>query len=180
LDHRKKDDLSFEDWIGKDWVRNAQTQRIAGSASAAAAIDIIERRSMFVGLTERFDESMVLLKALRAGDLDIDYARVNVAKRDTVAKDLLATPHTRQLLLEANREDLDLYEFVGREIYPRFQREFGPTLDADVAAYGEARRERFDRWHMVGYRLKQHLVHKPLLSMYRRHALRPIVEKLLG
>ncbi len=180
LDHRKRDDLSFEDWIEKDWVRNAQTQRIAGSASAAEAIEIIERRGMFVGLTESFDESMVLLKALRAEDLDIGYERVNVAKRTTLANELLAAPDTRQMLLEANREDLDLYGFVGREIYPRFQQEYGPTLDTDVAAYREGRRERFDRWNMLRYRLKQHLLHKPLLSVYRQPRVRPVVEKLLG
>ena len=76
-------------WIDEDWVRNAQTQRIAGVPDAHEAIRVIEEKEMFVGLTERFDESMVLLKALKADDLDISYAHVNVAKRNTVAAGLL-------------------------------------------------------------------------------------------
>ena len=60
LGHRKRKDLIFEKWIQGDWVRNAQTQRIAGTANASDAISIIDKREMFVGLTEFFDESLVL------------------------------------------------------------------------------------------------------------------------
>ena len=48
-------------------------------------------------------------KRLRAPDLDIRYAPVNVAKGSNIAKDLLADPHTRAMLVEANRADLELY-----------------------------------------------------------------------
>ena len=71
LDHRKRSDLSFEEWIQKDWARDAQTQRIGGTADANDAIAVIRRKNMFVGLTEAFDESMIVLRALRAPDLDI-------------------------------------------------------------------------------------------------------------
>jgi hypothetical protein len=72
---------------------------------------------MFVGLTERFDESMVLLRALVAPDLDIRYERANVAKSSRIAKELLSDPVTRQMIVEANQGDLELYEYVLRELY---------------------------------------------------------------
>ena len=78
---------------------------------------MIESREMFVGLTERFDESLVLLRALRAPDLDIDYEAVNVARRNSIASDLLSNPGTRQAIVEANREDLELYSYVEAELY---------------------------------------------------------------
>ena len=118
-------------------VRDAQTQRIGGTTSAADAIATIEKREMFVGLTERFDESMVLLRALVAPDLDIRYERANVAKSSRIAKELLSDPVTRQMIVEANQGDLELYEYVLRELYPRFQR---------VRRRARGRRDRVRRW----------------------------------
>ena len=46
----------------KRWTRLPNT---AGCFTADDAIRVIERRQMFVGLAERFDESMILLQALR-------------------------------------------------------------------------------------------------------------------
>jgi hypothetical protein len=180
LDHRDRHDLSFEEWIEKDWARNAQTQRIGGTTDAADAIGVIERKDVFVGLTERFDESMVLLKGLRAGDLDIAYEPVNVARRNTLAGDLLGDERSRGLLEEANEADLELYRYVVEDLYPRFRREYGPALDADVAAYRSGQRGRFDRTKVARYRLKQHGLHKPLLNLYRRPWSRPAVDRLLG
>lgn len=178
LDYRKKDRI-FEDWIQKDWVRNAQTQRIGGTSDASDAIAMIEKKEMFVGLTERFDESMVLLKALRAPDLDIRYAPVNVAKSSSVAKELLSDSATRQMIVDANRADIELYEYVRAELYPTFQRGFGPSLDDAVARAG-ALPGRFNRRNLALCWLKQRGVHRPLLRVYRARRNREPVEPVLG
>lgn len=165
LDYRKKRGLVFEEWIRKEWVRDAQTQRIAGTTNVDDAIALIDKKEMFVGLTERFDESMVLLRALRAPELDINYAPMNVAKSSRVAKDLTADPVTRRMIVEANEADLALYEHVRREVYPALQREYGPTLDDGVAAYAAARRG-FNRRNLAMYGLKHRAV-KTLLRLDR-------------
>ena len=180
LDHRKKQHLVFEEWVQKDWVRDAQTQRIAGTANASDAIAIIEKKGMFVGLTERFDESMVLLKALRASDLDIGYSRVNVAKRSELAKQLLSDPATRTMIVEANQADLELYEYVQRELYPTFQREYGPSLGDAVTEYEKTRRGRFNRRNLALYGLKQRALYKPMLRLYRDERTGRVVERLFG
>jgi hypothetical protein len=179
LDYRKKQDLVFEEWIQKDWVRDAQTQRIAGTTNAADAISVIDKKEMFVGLTERFDGSMVLFKALRAPDLDIGYAPVNVAKSPQVAKALLSNPVTRQMIVEANQADLELYEHVRRELYPVFEGDYGPSLEEAVAGYRTARHERFDRRNLLLYGLKQRMLHKPMLHLYRGKRTRRVAEAIL-
>jgi hypothetical protein len=172
LDHRHKRNLVFEEWIHKDWVRNAQTQRIAGTSSAADAIAVLARKQIFVGLTESFDESLVLLKALRAPDLDISYLRVNVAKKSRVAKDLLTNASTRQMIVDANEADLEVYEHARRELVPALRREYGPSLEAAVAAYRSASRARFNKRNLALHRVKQHAIHKPMLHLYRARAVR--------
>ena len=163
-----KKNFVFEKWIQQDSTRNHQTKWIAGVDDAAEAIRIIQDKSIFVGLTERFDESMVLLKALRANDLNISYRRVNVARDNTLAERLLSTDSTRQMLIEAQKADLELYNFVKQELYPTYQREYGPALEADVARYRQTQSHTFNYWNLTLCRLKHYMLYKPLLYLYRR------------
>lgn len=170
IQYRGKKDLVFEEWIQRDWTRNSQTKLIAGTADAETAIRMIKDKSIFVGLTERFDESMLLLKGLRANHLNISYRRVNVASDNTIAQKILSNESTRQLLIEANREDQQVYDFVTQELYPRYQREYGPSLERDVARYQQTRENSFNQWNLTMSRLKQFMVYKPLLYLYRLSA----------
>jgi hypothetical protein len=165
---RGNKDLVFEEWIQTDWPRNIATKMIAGVDDVAEATRIIKEKNIFVGLTERFDESMVLLKAQVANDLNISYKKVNVARDNTIKDRLLSTESTRQMLIEAQQADLELYNFVSQELYPTFQREYGPSLEADVARYQQTRSNDFNNRNLTLSRLKQHLLYKPLLYLYRR------------
>lgn len=167
IQYRGKKDLVFEEWIERDWTRNSQTKLIAGMADAASAIRIIKDRNIFIGLTERFDESMLLLKGLRANHLNISYRRVNVASDNTIAQKILSNESTRQRLIEANREDQQVYDFVTQELYPRYQREYGPSFERDIVHYQQTRENSFNQWNLTMSRLKQFMVYKPLLSLHR-------------
>jgi hypothetical protein len=179
LDHRRRTDLSFEEWIEKDWARDAQTQRIGGTTDVNDAISVIAKREMFVGLTEAFDESIVMLRMLRAPDLDIRYAPVNVAKRSDVAQRLLSDHYTRQMIVDANRADLELYRHVKQDVFPALQREFGPSLGDAVAAFRADTSARFDRRNLAFYGLKQRLVLKPAMQLYRRKGTHGLVDALV-
>ena len=180
LDYRKKQNLEFEAWIEKDWVRNAQTQRIGGTTDARAAIDVIHRKAMFVGLTERFDESVVLLQALRAPDLDIAYAPENVAKKSDVAKRLLADPGTRRMIEEANEADLELYDHVVREVYPVQQAAYGDSLAGSVASFREDLGKGYDRRNLALYGVKQRMLLMPTIRLYRGRRTSGLVRALMG
>jgi hypothetical protein len=168
VQYRGKKHLVFEEWIQRDWTRNHQTKMIAGVADVDEAIRIIQAKNIFVGLTEHFDESMVLLKALMANNLNISYKPVNVARDKTLAESLLSNESTRQMLIEANQADLELYNFVRQELYPTFQHKYGPSLEADVADYQQTRRNSFNPQNLTLSRVKQYMLYKPLLYLYRR------------
>lgn len=168
VQYRGKKDLVFEDWISKEWTRNNQTRMIAGSTDAARAIRTIREKNIFVGLTEHFDESMLLLRALRAPNLNISYRPINVARKNELAQQLLSNERTRAMLIDANRADLELYEFVRQELFPGFQREYGPDLGSDLAEYQANRDLHFNSRNITISRLKQYMIYKPLLYMYRR------------
>ena len=111
---------------------------------------------------------MVLLKALLANDLNISYRRVNVARDRSLAMELLEDDSTRQMLVDAQQADLQLYDYVRRELYPTFQREYGPMLEADVARYKQSQGNSFNRWNLTLCRLKHYTLYEPLLHLYRR------------
>ncbi len=179
LEYRKKRGLVFEEWIQKEWVRDAQTQRIGGTTDPNDAIDVLRKKEMFVGLTERFDESVVLLRDLRAPALDIRYAPVNVAKTSDVAKRLLADPASHRLLIEANRSDLELYRHVTEDVYPDQQRAHGPSLTEAVASFQERPRKGYDRRNLARYGIKQRMVLKPTIRLYRGRRTGGLVRTLM-
>lgn len=168
IQYRKKKNLVFEEWIQKDWTRDHQTKMLAGAPDVKKAIQIIKDKKIFVGLTERFDESMLLLKALLVNNLNISYQPVNVARKNALAERLLSTESTRRMLVEANQADLELYDFVKKELFPSFQREYGPRLVTDLAAYQNNRDKNFNTWNITLSRMKQYLIYKPLLYLHRK------------
>ena len=128
---------SFEEWIAKEIKRNPQTTRVAGrGASVDDAIRILERRMIFVGLVEHFDESLVMFRQIVADPrLTIWYRQRRVATGNDIKARLLSDPETRRLIIDANRQDLELYEHVSQTLYPAFRRGYRGTLDADVATF---------------------------------------------
>jgi hypothetical protein len=122
---------------------------------------------------------MILLKALRARDLDIAYSPVNVARKASIAASLLGDSRTRQALVDANQADLALYEFVSNELYPGFEREYGAGLGEAVLEHRNTSRKTFNRRNLTLSRAKRHGLYRPTLWLYRGRRTRPALEKLL-
>lgn len=170
VQYRGKKDLVFEEWIQKEWTRNSQTRLIAGAPDLNKALRILREKNIFVGLTERFDESMLLLKELVEPRLNISYHPVNKATSNNLAQQLLADEKTHRMLVEANQVDQQLYDYVRRELYPSYQSEYGVSLEADVERFQKNRGTDFNNRNLTLSRIKQYALYKPLLYLYRRTA----------
>jgi hypothetical protein len=166
IDYQKKD-VELDEWIADESFQNAQTKQIGGTESVGDALRAIDEK-IFVGLTEKFDDLLVLLKGLRAGDRDIASKPVNVAQRNTLETEGLASPRMRSAIVEANSSDIALYEYVTQELYPGQRQEYWPSLPEDVVRYQADRQRDFNRRKLTASRAKQYLVHKPLLALYRK------------
>jgi hypothetical protein len=164
-------DLPFEEWITHDAVRDRQTRIIAGpGGTAEEAIELLGKFAL-VGLTERFDESLVML-GRKCGLRDLRYAKKWVAPSDDIKKRLLADPATREMLAEVNREDLALYEHVMREVYPKQQAEHGHGLDTDVAWFrrhnqGITKQQMYASPHYAAYVAKWRWAYHPYIERQR-------------
>ena len=124
----------FEDWLAWDVPRDHQVRAFSRRIDVAEAIAAIEEKQVFIGLLERFDESLLLLQRLVAPELRLGYRRQNIAADNTLAKDLLADPRKSELLADLHRQEFRLYDHVVNEIYPRQVAAYGPGLAEDLAA----------------------------------------------
>ncbi len=153
-------DLVWADWV--DWPvhRNHQLKMFSPAADAQDAIRRIGQQEVFVGLTERFDESLLVFRKLLRPDLDIAYLRTNTARGNDLARRLLADPATHGQLEQMYGDERPLYEWVANELYPRYRRAYGPTLEADLEEF-RRHRQRVNRVNMALNRIYHRLVIAP-------------------
>jgi Galactose-3-O-sulfotransferase len=120
---------------------NSQTRAISGDtdtpfgacteAMLETARSNIERHFAVVGLTERFDQSLMLLRKA-FGWTNLYYVRANVTRQDR--KDAVSSA-TRAFIEEQNRLDRELYRWAEERFLRAFEED--PELRASA--------ERFDR-----------------------------------
>ena len=122
---RKGKNISFETFMVNEDITDCQVRRIAGEPNVEKAVEELTGSYFFVGLTERFAESMLILQKLTPSPLTLDYRRLHVTKDNTAKQEVLNDPALFQLLHEGNQLDLALYAFVRDELYPSLLKRAG-------------------------------------------------------
>jgi hypothetical protein len=165
----------FRWWLAQHQY-NLQTQRIAGCQSADRAIEILHQHVGLVGLVEEFDESLLMWREWTGlPRLSIAYSPQNVSSRGkfpqplVLRKMMAEDPEVKRLVIEANREDQRLYNFVRREIFPaqrdRYEHALRTTDRDSLVLRG--------RWDAGTIRLASHW-------MYRTFVYKPLRPMLFG
>lgn len=167
---------AFDQWISGEWVHNWQTKMIAGELNAQKAIDLIASRFGFVGLTERFDESLLMLgQWLNEPEFRAEYRPVNCmsekrrprdAEREKSDMSYLSSLETRARIAEANAEDHKVYDYVVSMVFPKQVAAYSGNLQADVCELREQNRavRRLAEPFFGGF--MRNFIYKPLLHCH--------------
>jgi galactose-3-O-sulfotransferase len=114
----RREDWTLEDFVRRSPRENVQTKMIAGAdydepctAEILAKAKENLRYFSVVGLTERFEESLALMK-LRFGWKLESYSSFNVTRTRPKKRDLPQS--TLDLIAERNRFDIELYECAAK------------------------------------------------------------------
>jgi hypothetical protein len=139
--------MSMQDYLTRGIsleTDNSQTRAIAGDVSTPfgecsremleVAIRNVEERFPVVGLTERFDDLLLLLKRT-FGWSNLYYVRANVTKGKPAREEVPF--ETVQLIKDRNWLDLELYDFVAAR--------FRDAVDADPSFATDL--QRFRKWN---------------------------------
>jgi hypothetical protein len=123
----------LDTFIAEPRFHNIMTRKICGKDDVEAAKDML-RNYAFVGLIERFDESMVLLRqAISHGKpLNVHATPTNVAPKSRYNQWAEELEKRHDDMVRANALDIELYRFVVEELYPRQVEAFPGDLDAQV------------------------------------------------
>jgi hypothetical protein len=165
----------FERWAAAGWTHDWQTRMIAGEANAQKAIDLIAARIGFVGFTETFDESLLMLgQWLGEPGFRPEYRPVNQLAGKQRARDsareqadlsYLETPEVRARLQEINALDQQVYDYALRECHARQRAAYKGDLAADVATMRE-RNQHLAAWtEPLSSRLLRNWVYKSALVL---------------
>lgn len=142
-------EMTVERFVSEPHVQEAcndQTRRLAGECVANAcdrstltrAINNMESAIDIVGVTERFDASVLLAKKKFAWTVDIHYVPklVNVARRTNPSEDLAQIMCIKQ----HNMLDLELYRYANQLLDQRIA-QYGKGFGAELKAYTDKNQE---------------------------------------
>lgn len=154
--HHLANRLTLPDYIASQRnpdLHNMQTRRIAGTFSDngdfASATDLetakrnIAQEFLLVGLTEQFDQTLILLRRL-LGWQNLYYARMNVTTRRPTRAQL--SPAILSAIIEANQLDLQLYEHV-QTLFKGYVSAYGSHFKPDLASFQRKNRLLYPLMH---------------------------------
>lgn len=165
----------FERWAALRWTHDWQTRIIAGEPSAQKAIDLLATRIGFVGFTETFDESLLMLgQWLGEPGFRPEYRPVNQLAGKQRARDAargqadmsyLESPEVRERLREITALDQQVYDYALRECHARQRARYRGDLAADVARLRERNQQLAEWSEPLSSRLLRNWVYKPALLL---------------
>jgi hypothetical protein len=157
---------TFEEFMRQsDVADNLHVRLMAGELNLDKAKNYLERCD-FVGLTEKFDLSLHILKKLSPYPLNLNYKRRRTAATNTIRQPVADDPRMIDLAREHNRLDLELYDFAVREIFPKFCARAGFTPDSQVASFDTYTNDRHWRYRLCHF---YNLIFYRQMGKLRRH-----------
>jgi hypothetical protein len=155
------------DFLQQPVNRNLQTQWLCGEDDPEAAIRALEQDIGFVGLMERFDESMLLLQRwLGESSFDVHYAPRNRARR-VATMPFREDPELLSMLTEANAHDMAVYHYVVEQMLPKQVHAYGGGIAEAVARFQQENQKHHDRPEPLMAGLRRNLLYKPMLKLDR-------------
>jgi hypothetical protein len=168
------DRADFEQWAAREPLHNYQTRMLAGEPNLARALDILSSRIGFVGISESFDESLLLLgqwvddpaydPAYRPVNRLADKSRPRDEVRQSTDLSYLESPAIRARLQEINALDQQLYEQAVK-MFERQRAAYRGDLAADVARLRERNQGVQPARDPLRARLLRNYLYKPALLL---------------
>jgi hypothetical protein len=164
--------LTFEEMLRADEVmENTLVKRLAGRVDLGLAKLVLEKFD-FVGLTEKFDLSLHMLRKICPCKLNCNYKRKVTAGDNAIKKSLENDNRIVDMTREKNRLDLELYDFAIKEIFPKFLALTGFSLAHEVASFDKYQSEL--RPNFLLHRLYNQTFYRNVCKAYKKYRAREI------
>jgi hypothetical protein len=175
---------TFEEWLRVESRHNFQTRAISGEPNLDSAIAILKERVTLVGIVEQFGTFVHELNELSVRQTGVPVAQ-NVRTKNSRSSETAVRDERRQIerefareIRDANRLDLQLYEFVRHVLLPQQERMHSQSIQRASSKVVSRRQTSLDRVARTSIQwLYRNLVYKPYVGRvpFKPHAL-PIYE----
>ena len=169
---------SFREWYKTFHRENWQVRMLAGEEDLLAAKQILLEKFVFVGVQEHFDESLLILRSrLGIDDFEVSYAKpINASQSGIIRTNIGQNYESYEAeILEQNRLDIELYQFVTEEIWSRQLRDYGvENMQSDLRScfgklFGLQKRIEYGIKN-IAYLSQRNLIYKPFVAFEKRTA----------
>ncbi len=131
--HKMNIDWTLENFINEPRFNNYMTIRIAGKPCAKTALKLLRNNYCFVGLVEKFNESILLLtRVLDIENLEPLYEKVNEGNPENQIEFPELTRDLQRKIYENNEQDIILYNEVKKIVYEEQVKAYTGTLELDL------------------------------------------------
>lgn len=162
--------LSFEEWLEDPYTSNLHCKMISGVSSFEATVDIIEKKNIFIGNTDNYYESLVMLKRAHLKELNIIKSSFNVSSNNFLSNKAMSDKKLRSQLIETNKEDQKLFDYAKNVLYPKYITEYGLDLAGAVSNLPNV--FTFDqRYSGLVNRVYRNIIYKPMLRYEKKRLL---------
>jgi len=153
-----------------DGVHNWQVRKLAGKEDLQAAKQMLATRFRCVGLFEHYNESLLILRQrLGLQRFNVSYAKpLNVARESDLRRQIMEHfDEYRDEIIQNNKLDIELYDFVLRDIWPRQLAEYGEEkLKRDIdRELVQKPSSILERWRWTKGFIHRNLVYKPFVYL---------------
>ncbi|APF20191.1 hypothetical protein Calab_0606 [Caldithrix abyssi DSM 13497] len=154
-------DWDIQSFIQDGHFNNFMTKRICGKDDAGLAIQYLKEKFKFVGLVEQFDESLLLLKYfLRLNGYNMHYEIQNVNRQKSNQQ---ISKETLEQIKKMNQNDLQIYEFVKKTLFPQYRKNYGPNLESDLLKFKQEQPFfRFNKMKLLFHGILRHGMYRPV------------------
>lgn len=127
--HRKMKNKSIVEWDKFYNFSNYQTRFIAGEENFDKAVELLETKISWVGITEKYEESLYSFKShFKLHNFHFEIERSNTNLADQKIKKSVHKEYA-DFIKEKNEIDIRLYNYVLKRIWPKFERKANNSMN---------------------------------------------------
>ena len=157
----------FQRFLSEDEFTNYQTKKLTGTEDLEAAKEMLATRMLEVGIVEEFDAFLLRLsKSLRPWHFDPRYRKRNITKPEKTKHFNLS--RYQDDVLERNRLDIELYDFVRTTLIPQLNQRYGASLEADLETFRQANQRVQDGFRLYADYALRKAYYEPISNTIRR------------
>lgn len=156
----------FNEFILNEEYHNLQTKKLAGSENLDDAISSLHHMIQ-VGAVEEFDTFLLRLKKslYPYGKFVPYYSMQNITKKNIDSNEII--DKYNQKIIQCNKLDMDLYEYVWNTYIPKLNKEYGDQLNDDLLLFEKANNyERVELCSYIDYCLRK-FYYEPVTNFAR-------------